>query len=42
VDKGGTGLTGYYNFLYGKGNENLQFGTGIFVHRRLVSEVKWG
>ena len=31
---------GDYNFLYGKGNENLQFGTGFFVHHRIVSAIK--
>ena len=32
--------TGDYNFFYGKGNENDQFGTGIFVHHRIVPAVK--
>ena len=39
-DKGGTVRAGDYNFFYGKGNENYQFGTGFFVHHRTVSAVK--
>jgi len=26
-------------FFYGKGNENRLFGTGLFVHHRIVSAV---
>jgi len=39
-DKERTVRAGYYNFFYGKGNENHQLGTGIFVHHRTVSAVK--
>ena len=27
-------------FFYGNGNKNHQFGTGLFVHNRIVAEVK--
>jgi hypothetical protein len=29
-----------YNFFYGKGNKNNQFGMGFFVHYRILSAVK--
>ena len=31
---------GDYIFFYGKGNENNQLGTEIFVHHTIVSAVK--
>jgi len=39
-DRGGTIRAGDYNFFYGKVNGNHQFGTGFFVHHRIVSAVK--
>jgi hypothetical protein len=39
-DKGGIVRAGDYIFFYGQGNENHQFGTGFFVHHRIVSAVK--
>ena len=39
-DKRGTVRAGDYDFLYGKGNDNNQLGTGFFVHHKMVSAVK--
>jgi hypothetical protein len=39
-DKEGTVRTGGYNIFYGKGNENHQLGTGLFVHHIIISADK--
>ena len=39
-DKEGTVRAGEYKFFYGKGNENHQLGTVLYVHRRIASAVK--
>jgi hypothetical protein len=39
-DAGGTEPAGEYKSFYGKGNENHGLGTGLFVHKRNMSEVK--
>jgi hypothetical protein len=39
-DGGGTEPAGEYTFLYGKGNENHELGTGFFVHKKIMSAVK--
>jgi len=40
LDREGTVRAGNYNLFYGKGNETHQFGTGIFVHHKIVPAVK--
>jgi hypothetical protein len=37
---GGTEPAGEYTFIYRKGNENHELGTGLFVHKRIMSAVK--
>jgi hypothetical protein len=39
-DRGGTEAAGEYTFLYNKGNEDHEFGTDFFVHKRIISAVK--
>jgi exonuclease III len=39
-NKEGTVKAGDYSFVYRKGNENHQLGTGFFVHHRILSAVK--
>jgi hypothetical protein len=41
-DGGGTEPTDEYTFIYGKGNENHELGTGLSVHKRIISAVKMG
>jgi exonuclease III len=36
----GTEPAGEYTFFYGRENENHELGTGLFVHKRIISAVK--
>jgi hypothetical protein len=40
LERGGTEPASVYTFLYGKGNENHELGTGFFVHKRIISAIK--
>jgi hypothetical protein len=40
-DGGGTEPAGEYTFSYGQGNETRELGTGFFIHKGIVSAVKW-
>jgi hypothetical protein len=33
---GGTEPAGEYTFFYGKGNENHELGTELFMHKRII------
>jgi hypothetical protein len=39
-DKRGMVRAGDYNFFYNNGNKNHQFGTGVFIHHRVISAFK--
>jgi hypothetical protein len=38
---GGTEPAGEYAFFYGQRNENHELGKSIFVHKIIISAVKW-
>jgi hypothetical protein len=37
---GGTELAGEYTLYHGKWNENHELGTGLFIHKRIISAVR--
>jgi hypothetical protein len=39
-DAGGRERAGEYTFFYGKGNDNHELGTDLFIDERLISAVK--
>jgi hypothetical protein len=39
-DKGGTERAEDYTFFYRAGNEDHQLGTGLFVHKKIISAVR--
>jgi exonuclease III len=39
-EKGGTEQAEDYTIFYGQGNGDYQFGTGFFIHKRIVSAVR--
>jgi hypothetical protein len=39
-DKGGTEPAGEYTFLYGKGNENYELGTGFLYKRESYQQLR--
>jgi hypothetical protein len=39
-DKGGTEPADYYIVFYGNENADHHFGTGFFVHKRIISAIR--
>jgi hypothetical protein len=39
-DRGGTEPADEYTYVYRKGNENHEMGTGFLVHNRIISAMK--